>query len=120
MRLVMILTAIFFIHGCKPVVKKDPNPIKVEVPKGVTGNRSERNIVIKTTAGNKLFVGDKELPLPELDSLLAIEVEKKRQSYHDTITIVIDADMATDYGVVFQIMRAAKKLRTKVKTWIGD
>src|SRR5689334_15447158 len=119
MRLVMILTAIFFLQGCHPFRDKDPDPVKVEAPKNVS--RDPRgNIVLKVTGDNKIFAGDKELPLAKLDSMLAIEIDKKRLDHPDTITVVIDADKAAEYGVVFQIVKAARKQQVKVVASVGD
>jgi biopolymer transport protein ExbD len=116
MRFFIILAAFFILtQGCKFVGEKDPNPIKVKMPEGSKPNGSRgKNVLVKVTADDRIFVGDKELPVAELDSLLAIEINKKRKDIYDTLTVVLNVDSAASYGIIFRIMKAAKRESAKV------
>ena len=125
MRSLLILTAIFiFIQSCTEKKAKDfsSNPgdiIKVRPPSGLSPSVGLR-LYVSLAADNTISVGDKKLPMKDLDSLLGIEINKIRPSIYDTVTIVLHADSATDYGVVFKVMRAVKKQNVKIVTTVDS
>ena len=72
-------------------------------------------VMVEINAADKIFIDKKELPVAVIDSLLKIEIEKKKLAPMDTVTVILSVDTATSYGTVFQVMRAAKKVAgTKV------
>jgi len=115
MRLVIILTAIFiFFQGCLSQNGREENPIKVELPAGNKELKDGKNIVIKVDENDKIDNGNSELPSEQLHSLLHIEINKVRKNISDSITVVLNVDTASSYGIVFRVMRAAKKEGVKV------
>jgi biopolymer transport protein ExbD len=76
--------------------------------------RRKKSINVTATADDKIFIGKKAVPLDHLDSILEVELIKLRDDIHDTVTVVIGADTATSYGLVFKIMNSAKRFKTKV------
>lgn len=71
-------------------------------------------LLVNITAENKVFAGRTEIPLQYLDSLLATEISKKKLNPFDTVTVVVSADSAATYGILFNVLRAAKKQSAKV------
>jgi biopolymer transport protein ExbD len=115
MRLALILTAIFiFFHGCLSRNGREENPIKVELPSGKKELKDGKNLVVTVDENDKIYIGNSELPSEQLDSLLRIEISKIRKNVRDSITVILNVDTASSYGIVFRVMRAAKKEGAKV------
>jgi len=91
----------------------NPNVIKVNNPRGSKDTKAKQNIVVSINKDQKFFIGQKEVPLLMLDSLIKMEVDKARKLV-DTPSVVINADTISYYGEVFRVMQSAKKAGAKV------
>lgn len=91
----------------------NPNIIKVNNPKGKSDSKAKQTIVVSIDKDNKMFLGTKEIFMPELDSVIKGEVVKAKESI-DTPSIVINCDTLSYTGGFFKIMAAAKKAGAKV------
>ena len=91
----------------------NPNVIKVNNPRGTKDTKAKQNIVVSINKDQKFFIGQKEVPLVLLDSLIKMEVDKARKLV-DTPSVVINADTISYYGEVFRVMQSAKKAGAKV------
>jgi biopolymer transport protein ExbD len=91
----------------------NPNVIKVNNPRGTKDTKAKQNIVVSINKDQKFFIGQKEVPLAMLDSLIKMEVDKARKLV-DTPSVVINADTISYYGEVFRVMQSAKKAGAKV------
>lgn len=91
----------------------NPNVIKVNNPRGTKDTKAKQNIVVSINKDQKFFIGQKEVPLILLDSLIKMEVDKARKLV-DTPSVVINADTISYYGEVFRVMQSAKKAGAKV------
>jgi len=91
----------------------NPNVVKVNNPKGKSDTKAKQNIVVSIDKDNKIFVGQKEIPLNMLDSAIAQEVNKAK-SLIDTPSVVINADTISYTGGFFRILASAKKAGAKV------
>lgn len=115
MRLTLTLTAIFiFFQGCLSRNGREENPIKVELPSGKPESMKGKQLVVTVDGNDKIYIENSELPPEQLDSLLRIEIGKIRKNISDSITVVLNVDTASSYGIVFRVMRAAKKEGVKV------
>ncbi len=126
MRFMLILAAFFIASGgCKNCdcgeIMKLSNPDISKPPEHSNNSvHSKMNLIVSIAADNKVSIGNNELPSAQLDSLLGIEIIKIRANSDDTVTLVIDADPAADYGAVFGLMKIAKKHRAKVVARVED
>ena len=91
----------------------NPNVVKVNNPKGKSDTKAKQNIVVSIDKDNKIYVGQKEIPLDMLDSAIAQEVNKAK-SLIDTPSVVINADTISYTGGFFRILASAKKAWAKV------
>ncbi len=91
----------------------NPNVIKVNNPRGTKDTKAKQNIVVSINKDQKFFIGQKEVPLVMLDSLIKMEVDKARKLV-DTPSVVINADTISYYGEVFRVMQSAKRAGAKV------
>jgi biopolymer transport protein ExbD len=91
----------------------NPNVIKVNNPRGTKDTKAKQNIVVSIDKDQKFFIGQKEVPLLLLDSLIKMEVDKARKLV-DTPSVVINADTISYYGEVFRVMQSAKRAGAKV------
>jgi biopolymer transport protein ExbD len=91
----------------------NPNVIKVNNPRGTKDTKAKQNIVVSINKDQKFFIGQKEVPLVLLDSLIKMEVDKARKLV-DTPSVVINADTISYYGEVFRVMQSAKRAGAKV------
>lgn len=91
----------------------NPNVIKVNNPAGKKDTKAKQNIVVSIDKEQKIYIGQKQIDLALLDTLLKQEVMKARASI-DTPSVVINADTISYYGEVFRIMQAAKRAGAKV------
>jgi biopolymer transport protein ExbD len=91
----------------------NPNVIKVNNPRGTKDTKAKQNIVVSINKDQKFFIGQKEIPLELLDSMIKMEVDKARKLV-DTPSVVINADTISYYGEVFRVMQSAKRAGAKV------
>jgi biopolymer transport protein ExbD len=92
----------------------NPNVIKVGLPRGTKDTKAKQNIMVSIDKDQQFFIGSRKVEHSMIDTLLAHEIEKYRQSPLDTPTVVINADTISYYGEVFRIMRIAKMNKAKV------
>ncbi|MBN9298106.1 MAG: biopolymer transporter ExbD [Filimonas sp.] len=91
----------------------NPNVVKVNNPKGQKDTKAKQNIVVSITKDQKIYLGQAEVNINMLDSVLKMEVNKARPLV-DTPSVVINADTTAYYGEVFRIMQSAKRAGAKV------
>ena len=91
----------------------NPNVIKVNNPKGQKDTKAKQNIMVSIDKDQKIYIGQKEVNINALDSLLKSEVARLRPSV-DTPSVVINADTIAYYGEVFRIMQSAKRAGARV------
>jgi biopolymer transport protein ExbD len=102
------LFLLLFIVSCHD---SPPPELKISAPE----LRSPRkNLVVTITGENRVYIKSREIPLVQIDSLLKQAIDSTRDQLFDSIVVVINADTATHYGIVFKVMRAAKKFGVKV------
>ncbi len=91
----------------------NPNVIKVNNPKGKSDTKAKQNIVVSIDKDNKVYMGQKEIPLNMLDSAIAQEVTKAKLQI-DTPSVVVNADTISFTGGFFKVLASAKKAGAKV------
>jgi biopolymer transport protein ExbD len=91
----------------------NPNVVKVANPKGDKDTKAKQSIVVSINREQKIFIGQTEVVMANIDTLLKKEVDKHK-AVIDTPFVVINADTSAYYGEVFHIMRSAKKAGAKV------
>ena len=110
----MILTAIFiFVQGCRNCDCEDAlkvsNPDITKPPE----RHQPVSLVVKIDKNDRIYIEGREIPLSTLDTALKNLIQNKRVTDKD-LTIVVDADPYASYGMVFQLVRLAKKDSVKV------
>jgi biopolymer transport protein ExbD len=91
----------------------NPNIVKVNNPAGKKDTKAKQNIVISIDKNQKLYLGQKEIDIKMIDTIMRVEVSKAR-NYIDTPSVVVNADTASLYGEVFRVMQSAKRAGAKV------
>lgn len=91
----------------------NPNVVKVNNPKGSKDTKAKQSIVVSINKEQKIFLGQREVDMNSLDTLLKVEVLRVKD-YIDTPSVVINADTVAYYGEVFRIMQSAKKAGARV------
>jgi biopolymer transport protein ExbD len=74
---------------------------------------ARKNIVVKIDKNNMLSIGQKNVPITDLDSTLIHQIDSLHPYEHEVMVVIL-ADSASSFGNVFQIMQAAKKRMAKV------
>jgi biopolymer transport protein ExbD len=107
MRYSLLLIVIFCSCQSSPSteVKKINNP---------ASHTPRKNLLVTATPEDKIYIYNREVQKPELDSVLQKEINNLMGQSRDTVTVVINADTATSYGLVFTIMKSAKRAGAKV------
>jgi len=91
----------------------NPNIVKVNNPAGKKDTKAKQNIVITIDKNQKLYLGQKQIEMSMIDTILRMEVSKAR-AYIDTPSVVVNADTSSYYGEVFRVMQSAKRAGAKV------
>ncbi len=91
----------------------NPNVIKVNNPKGQKDTKVKQNIMVSIDKDQKIYIGQREVDISMLDSLLKTEVSRLKPMV-DTPSVVINADTISYYGEVFRIMQSAKRAGARV------
>ncbi len=91
----------------------NPNIVKVNNPAGKKDTKGKQNIVISIDKNQKLYLGQKQIDINMIDTILRAEVLKAR-IYIDTPSVVVNADTSSYYGEVFRVMQSAKRAGAKV------
>ena len=92
----------------------NPNVVKVNNPRGTKDTKAKQNIVISIDKQQKVYMGQKEIDLNNIDTLLHAELNRIRKSPLDTPSVVVNADTIAYYGEVYRVMQAAKRAGAKV------
>ena len=91
----------------------NPNIVKVNNPAGKKDTKAKQNIVITIDKNQTLYLGQKQIEMSMIDTILRMEVSKAR-AYIDTPSVVVNADTSSYYGEVFRVMQSAKRAGAKV------
>lgn len=91
----------------------NPNIVKVNNPAGKKDTKAKQNIVISIDKDQKLYLGQKQIDISMIDTILRAEVAKQR-AFIDTPSVVVNADTSSYYGEVFKVMQSAKRAGAKV------
>lgn len=91
----------------------NPNIVKVNNPAGKKDTKAKQNIVISIDKNQKLYLGQKEIDINLIDTILRAEVIRQR-AFIDTPSVVVNADTSAYYGEVFRVMQSAKRAGAKV------
>ena len=91
----------------------NPNIVKVNNPAGKKDTKAKQNIVISIDKDQKMYLGQKQIEMSLIDTILREEVTKAR-AYIDTPSVVVNADTSAYYGEVFRVMQSAKRAGAKV------
>jgi biopolymer transport protein ExbD len=91
----------------------NPNIVKVNNPAGKKDTKAKQNIVISIDKNQKLFLGQQQIDINMIDTILRAEV-MKHKSFTDTPSVVVNADTSAYYGEVFRVMQSAKRAGAKV------
>jgi biopolymer transport protein ExbD len=91
----------------------NPNVVKVNNPKGKSDTKAKQNIVVSIDKENKIYIGQKEIPVEMLDTTIQLEVNKARLQI-DTPSVVVNADTISFTGGFFKVLGSAKKAGAKV------
>jgi len=92
----------------------NPNVVKVNNPRGTKDTKAKQNIVISIDKEQKVYMGQKEIDLNNIDTLLTHELARIKKSPLDTPSVVVNADTISYYGEVYRVMQAAKRAGAKV------
>lgn len=88
----------------------NPNVVQTNLPKGKSDTKMRQSVNFAITKEGKLYVGQREISFSQLDSTMRLEAEKVKP---DTLSVVIAADTVAQYGGIFKILSAAKKVKAK-------
>jgi len=91
----------------------NPNIVKVNNPAGKKDTKAKQNIVISIDKSQKLYLGQKQIDINLIDTILRAEVARQR-AFVDTPSVVVNADTSAYYGEVFRVMQSAKRAGAKV------
>ena len=89
----------------------NPNVKRVNTPKGKKDTKMKQNVMVSITADHKVFIGQKEVGLNNMDSLLKFEIKK---TGIDTPSVIIRCDTLAYFGEAYKIMEIAKRSGAKV------
>jgi biopolymer transport protein ExbD len=106
MRYSLLLLLFFF--SCRDC---PPDVLHVKIPES---HSPRKNVLVVITSTDKIYIKDKEVPLPQLDSILKIAIDSTRDRSFDSARVIINADTASHYGVVYNVSRAAKRIGAMV------
>jgi biopolymer transport protein TolR len=65
---------------------------------------AEKKVVLSIDAGRRVFIGDAEVPLDELEKKLAANAKAQAEK-----EVYLHADRDVPYGVVVEVMAAAQR-----------
>jgi biopolymer transport protein ExbD len=92
----------------------NPNVKNVHTPRGSKDRTVKQNVTVSIDAAQKLYIGQKEVSPFMLDSLLKVELDKRRKFPEDTLTVVVNADSISYHGGFIKVLEAAKRNNAKV------
>ena len=91
----------------------NPNPVKVNNPKGAKDSKGKQDIIVSIDKDNNFFIGQTRTDGTMIDSLVKQHILQAKEKV-DTPSVVINADTTAYYGEVFRIMRVAKQNGARV------
>ncbi|MFB1482872.1 protein TolR [Corallococcus sp. RDP092CA] len=97
----LVLLIIFMVTA--PLIQQG---VKVNLPetKAAPVEATEKKVVLSIDAGRKVYIGDAEVPLEELETKLAANAKAQADK-----EVYLHADRDVPYGVVVEVMAAAQR-----------
>ncbi|MCP3104857.1 protein TolR [Myxococcus sp. K15C18031901] len=97
----LVLLIIFMVTA--PLIQQG---VKVNLPetKAAPVEATEKKVVLSIDAAKKVYIGDAEVPLEELEAKLAANVKVQADK-----ELFLHADRDVPYGVVVEVMAAAQR-----------
>jgi biopolymer transport protein TolR len=97
----LVLLIIFMVTA--PLIQSG---VKVDLPRAQAQQmqHEEEKLVLKITRDRKVYLGDVELPPNELETKIATNARVQREK-----EIYLQADRSLPYGLVVQVMAAARR-----------
>jgi biopolymer transport protein ExbD len=85
----------------------NPNVIKMSVPRSKSDTKTKQSVVVSVDKDKNVYVGATKVQMDSLESAL-----RKYINQGDSVkpAVVINADSATQWGEVVQVMKVARKL----------
>jgi len=85
----------------------NPNVIKMSVPRAKSDTKTKQSVVVSVDKDKNVYVGATKVQMDSLESAL-----RKYINQGDSVkpAVVINADSATQWGEVVQVMKVARKL----------
>jgi biopolymer transport protein ExbD len=84
----------------------NPNVIKVSNPKAKSDTKSKQTVVITVDKDQRLFLGQRQVPIEQLETELKIFLAKET----DKPSVVINGDSTSHLGTAIKVMQVIKKL----------
>ncbi|RKH39363.1 protein TolR [Corallococcus sicarius] len=108
----LVLLIIFMVTA--PLIQQG---VKVNLPetKATPVEATEKKVVLSIDAGKKVYIGDAEVPLDELETKLAANAKAQADK-----EVYLHADRDVPYGVVVEVMAAAQRAGIKNVGMITD
>jgi biopolymer transport protein TolR len=97
----LVLLIIFMVTA--PLIQQG---VKVNLPeaKAAPVEAAEKKVVLSIDAGRRVFIGDAEVPLDELETKLTANAKAQAEK-----EVYLHADRDVPYGVVVEVMAAAQR-----------
>jgi biopolymer transport protein ExbD len=85
----------------------NPNVIKMSVPRAKSDTKTKQSVVVSVDKNKNVYVGSKRIIMDSLEPAL-----RKYIIEGDSVKpgVVINADSATEWGQVVQVMKVARRL----------
>jgi len=84
----------------------NPNVIKVSNPKSKSDTKAKQTVVITVDKDQNIYIGQKNIPINELENELKIFLSKET----DKPSVVINGDSSSNLGTAIKVMQVIKKL----------
>ena len=84
----------------------NPNVIKVSNPKAKSDTKAKQTVVITVDKDQKLYIGQKPVPIDSLESELRTYLAKET----DKPSVVINGDSTSHLGTAIKVMQIIKKV----------
>jgi biopolymer transport protein ExbD len=104
MKSVIALLILFYLFGCHNV----PESLQPRVPKKEKG----KNIMVTVDGNQQIFIDSQWVDRNTADSFLVHTIRKSGDK-PGILTVVINADTAAKYGIIFSLLKSANKAEAK-------
>jgi biopolymer transport protein ExbD len=84
----------------------NPNVIKVSNPKAKSDTKAKQTVVITVDRNQQLFLGQKPIPLAQLEAELSVYLARET----DKPSVVINGDSTAHLGTAIKVMQIIKRL----------